>query len=155
MNTGMSFLAIVSLLLAMAMAGESVKQQAGGTAPSAQSYSCGSVDKIAINHNETMVSDMAFVEEASLWLRSFLVTQFETYARAGKGGCDDEFGCGTNHNETMVSDVALAEQSSPWLNSLRSFILTQVVIYIRGGGGCDEWGCGTNHNETLITDMTR
>ena len=31
MNTGMSFLAIVSLLLAMAMAGEAVKQQTKGT----------------------------------------------------------------------------------------------------------------------------
>ena len=89
MNTGMGFLAAVSLLLAMAMAGESMKHQAG-TASSAQSYSSGSVDRIAINHNETMVGDVAFVEPVSLWLRSLVVTRIWTYARGGRGGCDDE-----------------------------------------------------------------
>ena len=155
MNTGMSFLAIVSLLLAMAMAGEAVKQQTRGTS-SAPTYNREAVDRIAINHNETMVSDVALVQQASLWLtnlRSFVVTEFVTYSHRGKVGCDDEFGCGMNHNETMVSDVAFVEPASLWF---RWFVVTQFETYARGGkGGCDEWGCGTNHNETLIADVTR
>jgi len=96
---------------------------------------------------------LPFVEPASLWFRSFVVTQFGTYARGGKVGCDDEFGCGMNHNETMVSDVAFVEPASLWF---RWFVVTQFETYARGGkGGCDEWGCGTNHNETLIADVTR
>ena len=154
MNTGMSFLAIASLLLAMAMAGESLKQQARGTS-SAPTHNRNSVDRIAINHNETMVSDVALVKQASLWLtnlRSLVVTKFATYTRGGKGGCD-EFGCGMNHNETMVSDVPFVEPASLWF---RWFVVTQFGTYARGGkGGCDEWGCGTNHNETLIADVTR
>jgi len=152
MNTGMSFFAIASLLLAMAMAGESLKQQARGTS-SAPTHNRNSVDRIAINHNETMVSDVALIQQASLWLtnlRSFVVTKFATYTRGGKGGCE-EFGCGGNHNETMVSDVAFVEPASLWF---RWFVVAQFGTYARGGkGGCDEFGCGMNHNETMVSDV--
>ncbi|HSE37888.1 MAG TPA: hypothetical protein VLG74_11335 [Blastocatellia bacterium] len=54
MNAGMSLIAIVALLLALAAAGGAAKEQAGvnssGDTPIAPS-------KIAINHNETLVSD--------------------------------------------------------------------------------------------------
>jgi methionine-rich copper-binding protein CopC len=55
MNIATSFIAIVSLLLALATADMATKQQSEEQTPAAAAEK--SPSKIALNHNETMVSD--------------------------------------------------------------------------------------------------
>jgi len=160
MNPVMSFVAIVSLLLGLAAAGNTAKEQAQVTPPAAGQIT---PSKIALNHNETMVSDAALVQPADTWsqwltsLRAFFVTSFSTSAPRPKGGCEDVFGCGMNHNETMVTDAALVQPAdawSQWLTSIQTFFVTSSSTSApHPKGGCeDDFGCGTNHNETMVRD---
>lgn len=109
MNAVTSFVAIVSLLLALATAGGAAKQQAEVNSPAAARDITPS--KIVLNHNETMVSDAALVQQAdtlSEWLTSlqaYVFTRFSTYVPGG-GGCDDDWGCGMNDSETLARDAA-------------------------------------------------
>ena len=91
MNAGTGLVAIVSLLLALAGAGGAATEQAGVDTQAAKPVT---TSKIALNHNETLVSDSSPVEQADGSL----------YAPK-KAGCP-VWMCGTNHNETMVSDAA-------------------------------------------------
>lgn len=105
MNAVTGFVAIVSLLLALATAGDARKDQAKVDAPPRNI----TPSKIAINHNETMVRDATSVQQPDAWaewwtnVQDFVFANLITYDLRDKGGCDD-WGCGTNHNETMVSD---------------------------------------------------
>jgi hypothetical protein len=108
MNAVTSFVAIVSLLLALATAGGAAKQETGTKSPAAMDIQ---PSKIVLNHNETMLSDAPLVQQTDTWsqwltsMQTFFFTTFSTNAPGPKGGCD-ESGCGMNHNETMVSDTA-------------------------------------------------
>ena len=146
MNIATSFIAIVSLLLALATADTATKQQSEEKSPAAAQMA---PSKIALNHNETMVSDAPLAQEANLWSRWVASVQAFFFSRPLPGGCDD-WGCGTNHNETMVSDAPLVQDASlwsRWVTSVQAFFFSRPIP-----GGCDEWGCGTNHNETMVSD---
>ncbi len=107
MNAVTSFVAIVSLLLALATAGGVAKEQADVKSPAARDIT---PSKIVLNHNETMVSDATSFEQTDRWsqwltsVQAFVFTKFSMYAPV-RGGCD-EWGCGSNHNETLVRDAA-------------------------------------------------
>jgi len=116
MNIATSFIAIVSLLLALATADTATKQQSEEQSPAAAAAT--SPSKIALNHNETMVSDAPLAQDASLWSRWVTSVQAFFFSRPIPGGCD-EWGCGTNHNETMVSDAPLAQMNKA--ESVRQF----------------------------------
>ncbi len=60
MNAVTGFVAIVSLLLAMALAGGVAKDQAKGNSSDSRNIS---PSKIVLNHNETMVSEAASVQQ--------------------------------------------------------------------------------------------
>jgi hypothetical protein len=146
MNAVTSFVAIVSILLALAAGGSTAKEQAQANPPQVRNIT---PSKIVLNHNETMVSDAALVQRAGTWSQWLKSIQAFFFTRPIPGGCE-EFGCGGNHNETMVSDTALAQQAdtwSQWLTSVQSFFFSKPVP-----GGCDEFGCGGNHNETMVSD---
>jgi len=115
MNIATSFIAIVSLLLAPATADTATKQQSEEKSPAAAQMA---PSKIALNHNETMVSDAPLAQEANLWSRWVASVQAFFFSRPLPGGCDD-WGCGTNHNETMVSDAPLAQMNNA--ESVRQF----------------------------------
>ncbi len=158
MNAVTNFVAIASILLALATAGGAAKAKSGDEEIITPS-------KIVLNHNETMVNDATSVQRSealSKWLMGlsvFIFNRVSSYARGGgvPGGCDD-WGCGMNHNETIVSDATSTQQPDTWsqlLTSLRVFVFTRFSSYAPGGGapgGCDDWGCGANHNETMVSD---
>lgn len=105
MNALTSFVTIASLLLALATAGTVVNKQTDVNSPAASRNITPS--KLGLNHNETMVSDAALVQQADTvkWLmnvQTSILTRFSIYL---SGRCED-WGCGTNHNETLVRDVA-------------------------------------------------
>ena len=102
MNIATSFIAIVSLLLALATADTATKQQSEEQSRATAAET--SPSKIALNHNETMVSDAALTQDASLWSRWVTSVQAFFFSRPTPGGCD-EFGCGMNHNETMLRET--------------------------------------------------
>lgn len=110
MNITTSFIAIVSLLLALATADTATKQQSEEQSPAAAAATAPS--KIALNHNETMVSEAPLAQDASLWSRwvtsvqAFIFTSFSNGAPVNRDGCDDDFGCGMNHNETMLRETS-------------------------------------------------
>lgn len=103
MNTGITIATIFSLLLALATAGGAAKPQAGvSDSPE--------VRGVNLNHNETLVSDTALVQQSndwSLWMSdepafaSPLFIQFYLYSNP----CP-KWACGTNHSETLVRDMA-------------------------------------------------
>jgi hypothetical protein len=101
MNAVTNFVAIVSISLALVAGSSSAgKEQAQVNLPQGRSIT---PSKIALNHNETMVSDAGLVQvdDLSQWLTSLEAFFFNKHV---PGGCD-EWGCGTNHNETMVSET--------------------------------------------------
>lgn len=141
MNSGTNFVLILSLLLALAMGSSAMKErkneESDPTSPS----------RIAINHNETMLSVAAPAYAWRDWLADI---QALFLSRPTGGGCD-EWGCGGNHNETMLSDTAPVLQAlmlSDLLTSIRTFLFDRPTP-----GGCDEFGCGMNHNETMLSDV--
>jgi hypothetical protein len=115
MNIGTSFVAIVSLLLALAAADIATKEQSNGTSTTA---TVTAPNRIALNHNETMVSDAPVAQDANFWSRWVTSLQAFFSTRPKPGGCD-EFGCGMNHNETMVSDAPLTQMNNA--ESVRQF----------------------------------
>ncbi len=164
MNTVTGYVAIVSLLLAMALAGGAAKKQGSVNSQTERNIA---PSRIALNHNETLVSDVTSVQQTDSWseflisVQVFIFNRFSIYApgRGIPGGCD-EFGCGMNHNETMVSDATSVQQAdalSQWLTSVQVFIFSRFLSYAPGRGlpgGCEEFGCGSNHNETMVSDAT-
>jgi len=94
MNAGTNLLLTLSLLFAMAVAGSAISEQrneeSDTTTPS----------RIAINHNETMLSVAGAAYGWSDWLAD--IQAF--FSKPTSGGCD-EWGCGTNHNETMLFSI--------------------------------------------------
>lgn len=56
MDTAMSWITVISLLLALATVGGTVKQQSGADSPPAGTVTA---SKLATNHNETLVRDSA------------------------------------------------------------------------------------------------
>jgi hypothetical protein len=142
MNPVMSFVSIVALLLALGAAGNIATEQAEVNPSAARQIN---PSKIALNHNETMVSDAVELRQSQL------LTSVHAFplSRPIPGDCDDWM-CGMNHNETMVSDAPLAQDAnlwSRWLKSVQALFLSRPIP-----GGCDEFGCGSNHNETLERD---
>ncbi len=111
MNGAASLVTIVSLLLAMALAGGTAKKQESVNSQTERNIA---PSRIALNHNETLVSDATSVQQTDAWsqfltnVQVFIFNRFSSYApgRGLPGGCDDDWGCGTNHNETMLSVAA-------------------------------------------------
>ena len=99
MNAVTGFVAIVSLLLALAAAGGPAKEPAGLITPS----------KLATNHNETLVTDTA-ARQADTLSRLLAGVQSVVFANFSfnVGGSCPPFACGTdsNRSETLVSDTA-------------------------------------------------
>ncbi|MCM3906056.1 MAG: hypothetical protein ND866_30600 [Pyrinomonadaceae bacterium] len=164
MNTVTGYVAIVSLLLAMALAGGTAKKQESVNSQTERNIA---PSRIALNHNETIVSDATSVQQEDSWsqfltnVQVFIFNKFSSYAPGAgvRDGCE-EFGCGGNHNETMLSDATSVQQTNAWgqlLTSVEAFIFNRFTSYVPGGGphGCDdEFGCGTNNNETMVSDAT-
>lgn len=157
MNAVTNFMAIASILLALATAGGAVKQQAEVNSPATARDTTPS--KIAINHNETMVSDAALVQQVdtlSDWLTSLQAFVFGRFVNTPADIAPSRIAL--NHNETMVSDAAMVQQadtSSEGLTSPQAFVFSRFLSYAPGvgrPGGCDDWGCGGNHNETFVED---
>ena len=115
MNAGMNFIAVVSLLLALATAGAAVKDQAKGKSPDTRQIR---PSKIVLNHSETMMRDAKPVQQLDAWaqwltsLQLFVFDRVSSYASRGIGGCE-EFGCGGNHSETFVQDLAATPRPVP------------------------------------------
>ena len=148
MNITTSFIAIVSLLLALVTADIATKDQSNSTC---NTTTVTNPNRIALNHNETMVSDEPLAEQSVGWSQLLMSLRGFFFSRPSPGGCDD-WGCGMNHNEIMVSDAPLAQSANLWSNWL-----TRVQTFFSSRpspGGCDEWGCGTNHNETMVRDAS-
>ena len=109
MNAVTGFVAIVSLLLALAAAGGATKEQAEVNSPTATRGTTSLCPTCGGNHNETMVSDAPSVQQTDLlsqWLTSvqeFVFTSFSTYARGEEPPVCPM--CGGNHNETLVRDA--------------------------------------------------
>lgn len=113
MNAVTGFVAIVSLLLALATAGGAAKDQAKGNSSDSRNIS---PSKIVLNHNETFVQDASPTRQADD--SELLTTAKQAAASAvrllirffinapGGGGCDD-WGCGSNHNEMLVRDDSM------------------------------------------------
>jgi len=100
MNAGTYLLLTLSLLFALAVAGSAISEQrnedSDSTTPS----------RIAINHNETMLS-----VAAPAYGLSDLLADFQAFfSKPTSGGCD-EWGCGTNHNETMLCSIPTCRDS--------------------------------------------
>jgi len=160
MTVGMSFITIVSLLLALGGGSsedflgnrradgsqqESLTTRKGGGkqtdwlvgTASPQPASQSARSKLATNHNETLVSDTS-TQQPDVLSKLLTNTQWVVLTRftsfVSGTGCAP-FICGTdgNHNETLVRD--------------RSSGI---------GGGCATFLCGSesNHNETLMRDKT-
>ena len=107
MNAVTGLVAIASLLLALAAAGGTAKEQVGVNSQAARPITA---SKLGANHNETLVRDTTSVQQAdtlSQWLTSVQAFVFARSLTYGSSGirCED-WGCGTNHNETLVSDAA-------------------------------------------------
>ena len=113
MNAGMSFAAIISLLLAMAIAGDAAKvrvkgvdQATGRARPQAglgcPPWMCGKDG----NHNETLVRDTQPTAAGSRFLTNVPFLVLAGFATHGTGVCPP-FACGSdgNHNETLVRDT--------------------------------------------------
>jgi len=106
--------------------------------------------RIALNHNETIVRDLALVQQPNVLSRLLTTIQSFFVSRPKPGGCD-EWGCGANHNETMVHDLALVQPTSAlsrFLTAIQSFFVSRPKP-----GDYDEFGVGMNHNETMVRDL--
>jgi hypothetical protein len=113
MNTVTGFVAVISLLLALAAAGGTTEPQAGITIRKSgegqKEAGLVSPSKLATNHNETLVRDTSAQQADTL---SRLMTSVQSFVfgnfsfRASGSGCAP-FICGTdgNHNETLVRDT--------------------------------------------------
>ena len=102
MNITTSFIAIVSLLLALATADIATIDQSNSTC---NTTTVTNPNRIALNHNETMVSDEPLAEQSVGWSQLLMSLRGFFFSRPSPGGCD-EWGCGSNHNETLVRDSA-------------------------------------------------
>jgi len=135
MNAGTNLLLILSLLFALAVGGATISErrneEADTTTPS----------RIAINHNETMLS---VAGAAYGW--SDLLADLQAFFSTPRGGGCGEWVCGNNHNETMLSVAGAAYGWSDLLADMKAVFSSPGG----GGAGCGEWICGGNHNETML-----
>ena len=155
MNAGMTIATILSLLLALAAAGDTTRPQAGvDNSPT-------SVREVPLQHNETLVRDQG--------PRGHNLNHNETIARDTSqmkkaGGFCPPWMC--NHNETLVRDTALTKKAGltcpKWIcgaNHNETTVREVTLNSVTGGSKlkagavvCPKWVCGSNHNETMARD---